>query len=67
MRKNLTAKLIDSLQPRHDQRYEVRDLLLPGFGVRVAVTDKKSWVVIGRVNERQVRAAALLALQRSHP
>ena len=55
MRKNLTAKLIYSLQPRYDQRYEVRDLLLPGFGVRVAVTGKKSWVVIGRVNGRQVR------------
>jgi hypothetical protein len=55
MRKNLTAKLIENLQPRIDRRYEVRDLLLPGFGVRVSVNGKKSWFAVGRVNGRQVR------------
>jgi Arm DNA-binding domain len=55
MRKNLTAKLIESLQPRIDRRYEVRDLLLPGFGVRVSVNGKKSWFAVARVNGRQVR------------
>jgi integrase len=55
MRKQLTAKFIESLQARHDRRYEVRDLLLPGFGVRVSVNGKKSWFAVARVNGRQVR------------
>jgi Arm DNA-binding domain len=55
MRKNLSAKLVENLQPRIDRRYEVRDLLLPGFGVRVSVNGKKSWFAVGRVGGRQVR------------
>jgi integrase len=55
MRKNLTAKVVENLQPRIDRRYEVRDLLLPGFGVRVSVNGKKSWFAVGRVGGRQVR------------
>jgi integrase len=55
MRKTLTAKLIENLQPRIERRYEVRDLLLPGFGVRVSVNGKKSWFAMGRVGGRQVR------------
>jgi integrase len=55
MRKQLTAKFIENLQPRIDRRYEVRDLLLPGFGVRVSVNGKKSWFAVARVNGRQVR------------
>jgi integrase len=55
MRKTLTAKLIENLQHRIDRRYEVRDLLLPGFGVRVSVNGKKSWFAVARVNGRQVR------------
>lgn len=55
MRKNLTAKFIESLQPRINRRYEVRDFLLPGFGVRVSVNGKKSWFAVARVNGRQVR------------
>jgi integrase len=55
MRKNLTAKLLDSLKPRVDRRYEVRDASMPGFGVRVAVTGTKSFFVMGRVNDWQTR------------
>jgi integrase len=55
MRKTLTAKLIENLQPRIDRRYEVRDLLLPGFGVRISVNGKKSWFAVARINGRQVR------------
>jgi integrase len=55
MQRTLTAKLIESLQPSIDRRYEVRDLLLPGFGVRVSVNGKKSWFAVARVNGRQVR------------
>ena len=38
-----------------DRRYEVRDLLLPGFGIRVSVGGKKTWFAVGRVGGRQVR------------
>jgi integrase len=55
MRKTLTAKFIDNLRPHVERRYEVRDLLLPGFGVRVSVNGKKSWFAVARVNGRQVR------------
>jgi hypothetical protein len=55
MRKQLTARFIENLQSRSDRRYEVRDLLLPGFGVRVSVNGKKSWLAVARVNGRQVR------------
>jgi integrase len=55
MRKNLTAKLTENLQPRIDRRYEVRDFLLPGFGIRVSVGGKKTWFAVGRVGGRQVR------------
>jgi integrase len=55
MRRNLTAKFIENLQPRLDRRYEVRDLLLPGFGVRVSINGKKTWFTVGRVGGRQVR------------
>ena len=55
MRRNLTAKQIENLQPRLDRRYEVRDLLLPGFGVRVSINGEKTWFAVGRVGGRQVR------------
>jgi hypothetical protein len=55
MQKTLTAKLVENLQPRIDRRYEVRDQLLSGFGVRVSVNGKKSWFAVGRVDGRQVR------------
>jgi hypothetical protein len=55
MRKTLTAKFIDNLRPHVERRYEVRDLLLPGFGVRMSVNGKKSWFAVARVNGRQVR------------
>jgi integrase len=55
MRKQLTAKFIENLQPRIDRRYEARDLLLPGFGVRVSVNGGKTWFAVARVNGRQVR------------
>src|SRR5258705_8525640 len=55
MRMSLTAKLVEILHPRVDRRYEVRDLLLPGFGIRVSVGGKKTWFAVGRVGGRQVR------------
>lgn len=55
MRKSLTAKLIDSLQPLPDKRYEVRDLTLPCFGIRVSASGAKRWFVMGRINDHPLR------------
>ncbi|MDI9848900.1 integrase arm-type DNA-binding domain-containing protein [Rhodoblastus sp. 17X3] len=55
MKKNLSVKLLDNLKPRADRRYEVRDTSLPGFGIRVAVTGGKTWFVMGRVSDKQLR------------
>lgn len=55
MRKLLTAKVVENLKPGLSRRVEMRDTLLPGFGVRVTVNGRKSWFAIGRVRGRQVR------------
>jgi integrase len=55
MRKTLTSKTVENLKPLPDLRHEVRDTLLPGFGVRVSVTGRKSWFAVGRVGGRQRR------------
>ncbi len=55
MQKTLTAKFVENLQPRVDRRYEVRDVLLPGFGIRVSVNGKKTWFAVARIDGRQVR------------
>ena len=39
-----------------DSRYEVFDALLPGFGVRVATSGTKSFIVFGREGNRRTRA-----------
>jgi hypothetical protein len=38
MKKTLTSKLVEAAQPRQDRRYEIRDTILPGFGLRISVT-----------------------------
>lgn len=40
MRKSLSVKTIEALKPQ-TKRYEVHDLLCPGFGLRVFPTGKK--------------------------
>jgi integrase len=55
MKKTLTSKLVESVRPRMDRRVEIRDTLLPGFGLRISVNGKKSWFVVGRVDGRQIR------------
>jgi len=35
MRKKLTAKTVEDLKPQ-SKRYEIKDLSLPGFGIRVS-------------------------------
>jgi integrase len=55
MQKALTAKVVENLKPALSRRVELRDTLLPGFGLRVTVKGRKSWFAIGRVRGRQVR------------
>jgi integrase len=55
MRKKLTTKTIDALQPKIDKRYEVRDELLTGFMVRVSSVGKKVFYLNTRINGRARR------------
>jgi hypothetical protein len=55
MRKSLSSKIVENLQPGISRRVELRDTLLPGFGVRITVNGRKSWFVAGRADGRQVR------------
>lgn len=55
MRKQLTTKLLDSLQPATAKRYEVRDTLLVGLLVRVSKRGSKIWYVMPRVTGKPKR------------
>src|SRR5262249_5866750 len=52
MRKKLTAKTIESLPAAEGRKYEVWDLALPSFGIRVARTGRKTWFVTCRIEGR---------------
>lgn len=49
MRKRLTPRSIDALQPAVGKRYEVRDELVVGLVLRVSPTGGKVWYVVARV------------------
>ncbi len=55
MRKKLTTKTIDALQPAVGKRYEVRDTHLPGFMVRVSCVGKKVFYLNKRIDGRSRR------------
>ena len=55
MRKTLTQKTLDHLQPASGKRYELRDTLLPGFMLRVSKSGGTVWYLAARVNGRQRR------------
>ncbi|WP_103098818.1 Arm DNA-binding domain-containing protein [Novosphingobium guangzhouense] len=54
MRKALTAKTIDALKPA-ERRYDVHDLLCPGFSVRVGKQGQKTFTVKYRYGLKQRR------------
>lgn len=51
----LTDMVVKTAKPS-DRRYEIYDADQPGFGLRVATSGTKSWIVLGRVNGRVTRA-----------
>jgi len=52
----LTDTAVANLKAR-DQRYEIYDALQPGFGIRVAPSGAKTWIVMGRVAGRKKRVS----------
>ncbi len=54
MKQKLTPKTIEHLATQ-DRRKEVWDVVLPGFGVRVYPTGRKTFFVMARVDGRQKR------------
>lgn len=55
MKKKLTPKTIDALQPATDKRYEVHDALLPGLHLRVSATGGEVFGVSRRIAGRMKR------------
>ncbi|MCZ4273379.1 tyrosine-type recombinase/integrase [Maritalea porphyrae] len=55
MRKKLTTKTIDALPAAVGKRYEVRDMLLAGFMVRVSSVGKKVFYLNSRIEGRSRR------------
>jgi hypothetical protein len=51
----LTQKLIESLRPDENQDYIVFDETVPGFGVRVFPSGRKSYLIQYRVQKRSRR------------
>lgn len=51
----LTAVAVDKLRPQ-EQRYDVFDGAVRGFGIRIAPSGTKTWFVMRRVNGKQTRA-----------
>lgn len=55
LRETLTVKRVDGLKPAPTgQRYDIFDSLVPGFGIRVTSTGKKSYVLVTRFLERKI-------------
>jgi integrase len=52
MRKKLTAKTIENLPEAQGRRYEIWDIALPSFGIRVSPAGRKTWFVTCRIEGR---------------
>ena len=51
----LTDTMVKNLKSQ-SARYEVYDAQVPGFGIRIAPSGRKTWVVFGRQHGRRARA-----------
>jgi integrase len=51
----LTDTLVKNIRPQA-ARFEVFDAQVPGFGLRIAPTGRKTWIAFGRQNGKRVRA-----------
>lgn len=51
----LTDTSVKNLRPQNT-RFEVFDAQVPGFGIRVAPSGRKTWIVFGRQHGRRARA-----------
>lgn len=51
----LTDTVVKNLKPQ-SKRFEVFDAQVPGFGIRVAPSGRKTWIVFGRQHGRRARA-----------
>ncbi len=56
MQQSITDRSLAHLKPQ-TKRYEVRDKLLPGFGVRISPKNQKSFFVVTRIGTRQRRVS----------
>jgi integrase len=54
MRKTLTNKTVAALKPQ-EKRYDVRDIHLPGFGIRVSPEGRKAFYTVYRYGTKQRR------------
>lgn len=55
MRKKLSARSVETLPVPPARRVDYWDELLPGFGIRVSPSGRKSWFAMGRVDGDQRR------------
>ena len=67
MKARLTDLAVDRLKPPTAGRLDVFDSVLPGFGVRVSATGRRTWFVMYRHNGRQVRQALGEAHRQNDP
>lgn len=55
MRAKLTSKSVENARPDPSARYELWDVMLPGFGIRVYPSGRKTWMVMFRDRQKQTR------------
>lgn len=55
MKQKLTSRYIETVKAPGPKRLEVYDQLLPGFGIRVSTTGRKTWFCSARTNGRTQR------------
>jgi hypothetical protein len=66
MQQSITDRSLAHLKPQ-TKRYEVRDKLLPGFGVRISPKNQKSFFVVTRIGtlRRAVKAMGIEKIGRT--